>query len=265
MSNRTEKISSIIGRKGAFDVLSFLFDVWFEWKKGKRDSNATTFSNIMRNLRNLHLSTRTLSLALISLRDSGLIEREGKRYSLSDLGLYICPLLEPLQMASTTRRVSIWFSDKDDPRSWIREVVSLIVGTSEELLITTRWLSSFQRQEFHEVLSSAFNQATQRNVAIRVIADPQISKKVLDVLRLEFKVETRFLPKEILENPPKMLKPIFLDDFAHVMIADRTHWLYILPHAKEGIHVGRRSLNDPVIAKYLADIFESFWSLSMNI
>ncbi|MEM3829181.1 MAG: hypothetical protein QXP36_08215, partial [Conexivisphaerales archaeon] len=72
----------------------------------------------------------------------------------------------------------------------------------------------------------------------------------------------KLIAKDRLENPPKILKPLFLDDFSHVMIVDRTHWLYLNPHKKGEPHSGKVTINDPAVANYLAEIFYCFWDLS---
>jgi hypothetical protein len=263
MSREQDSAINIIKRKGIFDVLTILFDAWCNYKDGERSFKATTFRNLEKNVK---FSTRTLTLALGVLRDFGLLEKSGRLYSITDLGLYSFPMLAAFHSISANQeRTPISFNEKTDSRSWCRETVRLIVGAQKEVLVTAGLLDSFVRPEIEGDVLPAFLGAAKRKVSVRLIADPIISSSVLDVFEHQLKAEIRFLPTHILAAPQGILKPLFLEDFSQVMIADRTHWLYVMPYVNETYHLGKGAFNDLVIANYLADIFESFWGLSTSM
>jgi len=136
------------------------------------------------------------------------------------------------------------------------------LAAKKELLITTRQFRSLLNSEVYKETHPLFEEAANRGVKIRVIADPSIAENVKKIITDDFKGELKYINSEFLENPPGILKPIFLDDFCHIMIADRTHWLTLRPHKSENEHSGQRCLEDPVTAEYLADIFETLWTLA---
>lgn len=263
--NQKREAFSALTKKGALEILSCLFSIWRGWKEGRSESASSINKCIFASLKlsaGLKVSTRTFNDALKGLVDLCLVDKKGRNYCLSDLGLYLCPLLENIQTFFPSNRSTTPFSEEEKPRSWLRETARIIAGTSKQLLITTRWLNSFGARDVEETLLPVFEEAANRKVKIRVIADPDISERIQNILKDQCKAEIGFIPRSKLETPPKALKPVFLEDFAHVMISDRHDWLYINPHPKGGKHSGRCVADDPIIAGYLADIFESFWDLS---
>ena len=258
---RGDDVFDAIKKEGALAIISCLSKRWLHWKKEEKESCSTTFSYLGRVL---DLHPTTLRKALEKLDDFGLIKKLGGRYSISDLGLFIHPFLVAVKTVSDAqiKRNSIPFDEKSDPMAWTSEAVHLIatVRPQGELLITTRWLSTFEKDK--RACGATFEAARDRGVKIRIIGDLEFPIDLKNIFEKAYKAEIRVIPREKLEKPPKMLKPIFLDDFSHVMIADKTHWLYIDPHEKGELHSGKVTLNDPAIAGYLADVFESFWALS---
>jgi hypothetical protein len=154
------------------------------------------------------------------------------------------------------------FDQRSDARAWPGEGCLIISRAKEELLITTRQFRSLLNPEVYKETYPLFKEAADRGVKIHVIADLSISESAKKIIINEFKGELKCIDSELLENPPGILKPIFLDDFCHIMIADRKHWLALRPHKRENEHSGQRCLHDPVTAEYLSDIYWTFWTLT---
>jgi hypothetical protein len=264
MLTRGEAIRRV-GGKYRPEILSILFSKW-EGKKAGRACEPIGFNQLLKILAQYgsRPSPPTISKAMKELCENGFADGIENGYILSDLGVYLWSLVKAIEDASKIKRSLVPFSDKVEPRAWVSETEGMITKTKNngELLITTRWFSSFDDADIRTDLVSAFQRARKREVNIKVVAARGIAKPVVDLFRNDFKAEMRFVPRKLLEKPPKILKPIFLEDFAHVMIVDRTHWLYIMPHKKEEKHTGRRSQNDPVVGNLLADIFDCFWEMS---
>lgn len=208
------------------------------------------------------VKTSTFNTALDALKETKLIEKHGKNYLISDLGLFFYPMLEMIERIPECTRDPYHFSAERKPSEWHGEIVSFVVRAQKEIMLTTRRLRTFSDPVIKQVAYEAFKKAAAKPVKIRMIADPSLPRKIQEMFTKEFSADIKYLSSEILENPPALLKPAFLEDFAHVMICDDSDWLYLFPHDDERKHAGIRCLNDPVISKYLANIFDTFWALA---
>lgn len=260
---KKQTIYNTLTTRGSIRILFLMYDIWLDWKKQKR-SRSTTAKYIGNKC---NLSTRPLRRALESLMHFGLIRNIKTKPTVSDLGIYLCSLLREIQTVSMIERKTRDFDEKKDPQDWVKWALNIIIGAKSdgELLITTRWLTSFQDPIKRNSFTAAFQDAAARGVTIKMIADLKFPKETCNHFKqaCNNEADIRYIPCNILEMPPEVLRPKFLDDFSHVMIADRTNWLYISPHKKGELHTGKITHNDQIIATYLANVFECFWILAM--
>jgi predicted transcriptional regulator len=249
----------ILAAGASENILKILFEKWKSSKEGK-GSSATTFQVLERVVK---CSSRTLNDRLKELEDIGLVNKEGRNYSITSLGiLFQISILRKIEMLKNRKRDYLEFDQRSDVRAWPREGCSIISAANKELLITTRQFKSLIDHEVHKETYLLAKEAANRGVKIYVIADPSIPENVKKIITENFGGELKYISSKLLENPPGILKPIFLDDFCHIMIADRRHWLALRPHKRENEHSGQRCLDDPVTAEYLSDIYWTFWTLA---
>lgn len=249
---------NILAAEGSIPILSYLWEKWGNSKKNSISSPATTFKTLNKVVK----TTRTLRDRLNELRTIGLVKKEGRNYSLTDLGIVFYPTIQKVEMVGIKDRDPLELPGNH--RSLCRETGAIIMAAKQkgEILLTTRKLTSLLIPDVHDELYPLLKAAVKRGVKIQVIADPSISKQVRKILIEKLKATVKYLSSDFLENPPGVLKPVFVEDFSHILISDRKHWLALRPHKKEGEHYGRRCFNDPITAEYLADIFDTFWKLA---
>lgn len=252
----------ILSARGSEKILEILWKRWEDSRKGKGTPGAT-FTELVDLTK---CSSATVSRRLEELAALGLVEKKPRRvYLITELGVLVYQkILGKLQMlgARAGKRNYLEFDQRSDARAWPREGCSIVSGTEKELLITTRRFRSLLDSEKYEDIYNVVKGAVNRGVRIYVLADPSIRQDVREIITKKFNGELKCIDSKLLENPPGILKPIFLDDFSHVMIADRRHWLALRPHEREDEHSGKRCLNDPITAGYLSEIFWTFWELA---
>lgn len=251
---------AVLASEGSKEILSFLTRKWQDFEERRDSSPATTFKKLEEVVK---VSTRTLNDRLKELVDLGLVSKEGRNYSITNLGTLLYPLLRKIEMLQHKGRNVFAFYEENDPRAWYSEMGGLILRARKEFLIVARRLTSLSIPEVQRELYPLFREAAnRRGVTIHVIADPSMPKEVQKAFVNEFKAEIKYMDAEFLLNPPGILKPVFLDNFCHIVITDRTHWLGLFPHERGGKHSGRRCIADPVTSEYLAEIFDTLWTLA---
>jgi hypothetical protein len=260
-----EKVFNVLKKTAASKILEYLSDLFLSPKSPEKNMpKEKTCKAYFKELETrLQLNGTTLSTSLHELLNFRIIQGGRKEgYEITDLGLFICPFLKIIKAISKPERQTIFFDERTDERAWTKHANYVInsLKPEGELLITTRWLDSFPK--YKESFHPAFLEARKKKVNIKIIGSIDFPGKLKEFIRQSYLAEFRLIPIERLEDPPKILKPLFLNDFSHVMIADRTHWLYLNPHKKGETHSGKMTINDPAVADYLAEIFYCFWDLS---
>jgi len=246
-------ILDIISDKGGRELLMLL---------AKKDDGCS-WKDLRREIR---LSTRILSERLRDYVNFGLLSHDPniRLYKITTVGLIAKSQLldrsELIQQSSAREQITFGQEDYFDETSYIA------MRAHSEILATTRWLRTFKNRssERRFRLINTFREVSGK-INMRLIADPGIDPEMCQFLYKELKTDIKFIPLSLLENPPGRLKPIILEDFSHVLIADRKHWLYLEKHKDEEEHMGVRAINDPAVAEYLAEIFDTFWELAKYI
>ena len=260
MSNdqKRVRIIKVIFREGVIELLRYL-----------KDKGPGRFSDLAKKL-NKARSSKTVSSYLHDLLDLELINKTKDKngtikYSITPRGELALFRVEQLMMFGKAGRGRVFFDEKKDKRRWYFAAYSVALAAQEELLMVTRWLRSLQENAIRHLLFATFETLNNKGVSIKIIADPGLSKDLRSRLMTYYNVRFRFIDAKLLENPPGILKPVIFPDFSHVMIADRRDWLYVYPHKEEGSHKGIYCMDDPPVAKYLAEIFDAFWQFGKKI
>lgn len=249
----------VLNTKGAIEILNFLSKNFSNTEDIKNKKFQFKYSDLEKEVS--YASGATFSKSLKDLVSIGFVDLQNKHYNISESGLYAWQLIDNLlKIPKKSKPVNNFDEDKNG-RSWVSGAVGLITDSSQVIRITTRWYSRLADEKYNEIIQ-AFSNAKKRDVVIKIIVDPEINQDTLEILN-SFKAEIKYLPCSYLNNPPKNLKPLFLKDFTHIMISDKNDWLYLDPHEKNSKVVrGKYMKDDPMVANYLADLFDTYWEMA---